>query len=175
MQPLQPGYEIRSARPNDLPLLASIEQSAATRFLNTPYAFLLNASPLPLELIQQQFQAGQIWVAIHQPDTVVGYALTRPIGPILYLQEIDIEPHHGQKGLGTALINTIKSWAKQSGHTVMSLSTFRDIPWNAPFYAKLGFRILNSSELTPSFQQIRQQEQDAGLPIADRVIMHCEL
>jgi GNAT superfamily N-acetyltransferase len=175
MKPLASGYEIRSARPNDLPLLARIEQSAATRFLNTPYAFLLNAQPLPPDLIQQQFQTGQIWVAIHQPNTLIGYALTRPIDHTIYLQEIDIEPQHGQKGLGTALINTIKSWANQSGHTVMSLSTFRDIPWNAPFYAKLGFRILTPSELTPSFQQIRQQEQDAGLPIADRVIMQCEL
>jgi hypothetical protein len=57
----------------------------------------------------------------------------------------------------------------------MSLSTFRDIPWNAPFYAKLGFRILDESELTEGFQQIRRQEHESGLPITHRVIMYCEL
>jgi GNAT superfamily N-acetyltransferase len=93
----------------------------------------------------------------------------------LYLQEIDIEPKHGQKGLGSALVDTVRSWAKLSGYSVISLSTFRDIPWNAPFYSKLGFGILDESELTEGFQQIRRQEKASGLPISERVIMHCEL
>jgi GNAT superfamily N-acetyltransferase len=110
----------------------------------------------------------------HQ-DTVVGYAITREVDDTLYLQEIDIEPQHGQKGLGSALVDTVRSWAKLSGYSVMSLSTFRDIPWNAPFYSKLGFVILDESFLTAGFQQIRSQENASGLPISERVIMHCEL
>jgi GNAT superfamily N-acetyltransferase len=175
MQTLELGYSIRSARIEELTLLAHIEQSAAIRFLDTPYSFLVDATPLPLDFVQQRFQAGQVWVAVDQQDTVIGFAITREVDDTLYLQEIDIEPQHGQKGLGYALVDTIRSWAKLSGYAVMSLSTFRDIPWNAPFYAKLGFRILDESELTAGFQQIRWQEREAGLPISDRVIMHCEL
>jgi GNAT superfamily N-acetyltransferase len=125
--------------------------------------------------MQQRFQAGQVWVVVDRRDTVIGYAVTREIDDTLYLQEIDIEPKHGQKGLGYTLVDTVRSWAKLAGYSVMSLSTFRDIPWNAPFYSKLGFRILDESELTAGFQQIRQQEREAGLPISERVIMHCEL
>ncbi|OUL32873.1 hypothetical protein BV372_18135 [Nostoc sp. T09] len=61
------------------------------------------------------------------------------------------------------------------GYPIASLSTFRDIPWNSPFYWKLGFHVLDESELTAGFQQIRLQKAEAGLPIADRVIMQCEL
>jgi GNAT superfamily N-acetyltransferase len=175
MQTLESGYAIRSARVEELTLLAHIEQSAAIRFLDTPYAFLVDAKPLPLEFVQQRFQAGQVWVAVDQQDTVIGFALAREVDGTLYLQEIDIEPKHGQKGLGYALVDTVRSWANLSDYGVMSLSTFRDIPWNAPFYSKLGFRILDESELTAGFQQIRWQEREAGLPISDRVIMHCEL
>jgi GNAT superfamily N-acetyltransferase len=175
MQTLESGYAIRSAQVEELTLLAHIEQSAAIRFLDTPYAFLVDAKPLPLDFVQQRFQAGQVWVVVDQKNTVIGYAVTREVDDTLYLQEIDIEPKHGRKGLGYALVNTVRSWAKLSGYVVMSLSTFRDIPWNAPFYSKLGFRILDRSELTAGFQQIRMQEHEAGLPVSERVIMHCEL
>jgi GNAT superfamily N-acetyltransferase len=175
MKTLEPGYKIRSARVEELTLLTQIEALAAVRFLNTPYAFLVEADSLPLDFIQQRFQAGQVWVAVDQQDRVVGYAVTREVDRTLYLQEIDVEPAHGQRGLGSALVHYVRAWAKQSHYDVMSLSTFRDIPWNAPFYSKLGFRILDESELTAGFQQIRRQEDEAGLPISERVIMHCEL
>jgi GNAT superfamily N-acetyltransferase len=171
---IKSGYTIRPARVEELTLLADIERSAAIRFLDTPYAFLVNAEPLPLEFVRQRFQAGQVWVAVER-QVVIGYAITREVEETLYLQEIDIEPEHGQRGLGTALLETIRAWAALAGYGVLSLSTFRDIPWNAPFYAKLGFRILDESDLNAGFQQIRQQELAAGLPIADRVIMYCDL
>jgi GNAT superfamily N-acetyltransferase len=172
---LKSGYTIRSAQIEELPRLAKIEQAAAIRFRDTPYAFLVDGEPLPIEFIQQRFQAGQVWVAVDRNDIVIGFAITREVDRTLYLQEIDIAPEHGQQGIGSALIETVQVWGKGLGYAVMSLSTFRDLPWNAPFYTKLGFRILDESELTPEFQQIREHEREAGLPIADRVIMQCDL
>jgi GNAT superfamily N-acetyltransferase len=169
------GYTIRSAQIEELPRLAKIEQAAAIRFRETPYAFLADGEPLPIEFIEQRFQAGQVWVAVDRDDIVIGFAITREVDRTLYLQEIDIAPEHGQRGIGKALVETVQTWGSRSGYTVMSLSTFRDLPWNAPFYAKLGFRILDEAELTPGFKQIRTHEQEAGLPIGDRVIMQCDL
>jgi hypothetical protein len=57
------AYQIRVARVEELPLLSHIERSAAGLFLDTPYSFLVNADPLPLDFVQQRFQAGQVWVA----------------------------------------------------------------------------------------------------------------
>ncbi|MBW4457630.1 MAG: GNAT family N-acetyltransferase [Nostoc indistinguendum CM1-VF10] len=54
--------------------------------------------------------------------------------------QIDVAPEHGQRGIGSALVGTVCTWAKQQGYRIVSLSTFRDIPWNAPFYSKLGFQ-----------------------------------
>jgi hypothetical protein len=66
-------------------------------------------------------------------------------------------------------------WAKRQNYRRILLSTFRDIEWNAPFYAKLGFQILAEVELTAGFQQIRRKEAEAGLPIDQRVIMYRDL
>ena len=172
---LESGYTIRFARAEELTLLAQIERSAAILFIDTPYAFLVNAEPLSLDFVQQRFQAGQLWVAVDRDDVVVGFAITREVDRTIYLQEIDVDPKHGQRGLGTALIETISDWAQFHRHDTISLSTFSDLPWNAPFYAKLVFRMLEESELTIGFQQIRRQELEAGLPISERVIMDRQL
>jgi GNAT superfamily N-acetyltransferase len=177
------GYQIRAARVEELPLLAQIEQSAASLFLDTPYAWLANAESLPLAFVQQQFQAGWVSVAVDLDQTVVGAAIAREVDDTLYLQQIDVIPAHGRRGIGSALVKAIFERAKQQGYSIVSLSTFRDLPWNAPFYSKLGFHILDESDLTAGFQQIRLQECEAGLPISvggaspleNRVIMHCEL
>ncbi|MGG6294647.1 GNAT family N-acetyltransferase [Leptolyngbya sp. AN02str] len=86
-------------------------------------------------------------------------------------KELDVLPAHGRQGLGRALVETVCQWAQQQGCQEMTLSTFRDIPWNAPFYAKLGFRLMDDSALTPALREIQQQEADYGLPIDDRVFM----
>ncbi len=175
MRILESGYTIRSARIEELTMLAQVERSAAVLFLDTPYAFLANNDPLSLDFVQQRFQAGQVWVAVNKQDVVVGFAITREVDDTIYLQEMDVDPEHGRRGLGSALVETVCTWAELQSYKAISLSTFRDLPWNAPFYAKLGFRILYESELSISFQQIRQQEMEAGLPISDRVIMYYEL
>jgi predicted N-acetyltransferase YhbS len=171
MTVLKIGYQIRSARMGELPLLSGIEQSAAKLFLDTPYAFLVNDEPLSLDFVQQQFSAERVWVAVDCHETVVGYAIAHEVDNTLYLQQIDVEPEHGRRGIGSALVNTVCDRAKQQGYEIVSLSTFRDLPWNAPFYSKLGFRVLGEAELTIGFQQIRLKELAAGLPIVDRVIM----
>jgi predicted N-acetyltransferase YhbS len=164
--------QIRPARFEELPMLSQIEQSAARLFLDTPYAFLVNDDPLSLDFVQQQFRAGRVWVAVDCHEIVVGYAIAREVDNTLYLQQIDVEPLHGRRGIGSALITTVCDWAQQQGYEIVSLSTFREILWNAPFYSKLGFHPVDEAELTTGFQQIRLQELAAGLPVFDRVIMY---
>ncbi|HEY9664954.1 MAG TPA: GNAT family N-acetyltransferase, partial [Allocoleopsis sp.] len=118
MKTLKARYKIRSARFEELALLASIELAAAKLFLGTPYSFLVNAAPLPLDLVQQRFKAGQVWVAADSRNGVVGYALTQEVDATLYLQQIDVDPAHGRRGIGSALVNTVLAWAKRQGYSV---------------------------------------------------------
>lgn len=172
MSNLPSGYQIRAAQIEDLATLADIERAAAELFRETPYCFLVDAEPLPLDFVKQRFYEGRVWVAVDEGDAPVGYAIAHDVDGTAYLQEIDVHPLHGQKGIGRKLIETVCTWAKHHGYDMVSLSTFRDIVWNAPFYAKLGFRILDEAEITSGFQKIQKKEAEAGLPIRDRVIMY---
>jgi ribosomal protein S18 acetylase RimI-like enzyme len=175
MMPLFFRYEIRSARIEDLVKLAEIEQAAATLFRDTPYAFLVDAEPLPLNFVIQQFQAERVWVAVDDRDQAVGYAIAQEVDGNAYLQQIDVHPTHGRRGIGRKLVERVCVWAKHQSYQKILLSTFLDVEWNAPFYAKLGFQILAEDDLTSGFQQIRRREAEAGLPIDRRIIMYREL
>jgi predicted N-acetyltransferase YhbS len=168
---MKSDYKIRPIRIEELPLLAQIERSAAVLFLDTSYAFVVDAEPLQLDFVRQQFQAGWVWVAVDLYQIVVGYAIAREVDGTLYLQQLDVAPEHGRRGIGSALVEVVCDRAKQQGYQIVSLSTFRDIPWNAPFYFKLGFRPIDEADLTDGFQQIGIQEAKAGLPRSARVVM----
>lgn len=50
-----------------------------------------------------------------------------------------------------------------------------DIPWNGPYYARLGFRTLDLATITPGLQAVRQGEAEAGLPMEHRICMQLDL
>lgn len=175
MSTLPPGYRIRAAQIENLATLADIERAASKLFRDTPYSFLVDSEPLPLDFVKQQFREGRVWVAVDERDAPVGYAVVQEVDENVYLQQIDVYLSHGRRGIGRELVETVCVWAKHHNYHRVLLSTFRAIEWNAPFYAKLGFRILDEAELTSGFQQIRRREAEAGLPICERVIMCREL
>ncbi len=159
----------------DLAKLAAIECAAATLFQDTPYAFLVDDAPLSLDFVTQQFAAGRVWVAVAARAKIIGYALAQEIDGEAYLRQIDVLPTYGRRGIGRKLVERVCVWATEQNYRRILLSTFLDIKWNAPFYAKLGFEILTEHELSAGLQQIRRKEVEAGLPIDRRAIMSREL
>jgi GNAT superfamily N-acetyltransferase len=88
-----------------------------------------------------------------------------------HLEEIDVHPAHGRRGLGTRLVMEICNWATSAGYRSVTLTTFREIPWNMPFYARLGFEEIPSYELSPALLAVIKDETNRGLDPALRVTM----
>ena len=122
------------------------------------------------EDFQTYWQAGCLWVAI-EDQRPVGFIAVSIIDNHLHIDEVDVLPNYGRRGIGRALINAASKWAIQKGLTSITLSTQNNVPWNAPFYTKLGFTIMPESEWTASYRAIRQHEADLGFPMDDRVLM----
>lgn len=161
---------IRSARPSDLASLADIERSAAERFRGTPLAWAADGDPLPHAELAQAQSAGLLWVA--QPDDQVrGFALARPMGADLFLAEMSVAlPWQGQ-GLGRALMQAVLAHARAAGqYGAVVLTTDRELPWNAPFYRRLGFAE-QPVPRSPFLQARLQAEAAAGFDPARRCAM----
>jgi GNAT superfamily N-acetyltransferase len=166
------AYTIRPARPDDLPALPAIERAAASLFRATPFAFIADF-PLASESIDLAQE--RVWVAVAADDRPVGFAIAHPLDGCAYLHELDVHPNHARRGLGRRLVQAVAAWARQTNAAAVTLRTFRDIPWNGPFYASLGFRLLSNDELSPGLRAIRDAEAEGGLPAIHRVCMRLEL
>ena len=114
---------------------------------------------------------GRLWVALAD-GTPVGFVLVDllPSG-LPHLEELSVDPRHGRRGVGAALVRAACEWAARSGHPELSLTTFRDVPWNLPFYARLGFEEVPRDELRPELVEILRDEASRGLDPLRRAVM----
>jgi len=167
-------YSIVGARPRDVPALAAIERAAARLLEGHAPDSVLNETTDERELLDAQAE-GRLWVALVD-DVPVGFALVAMLDNGLpHLEEIDVDPQHGQRGLGTALVRSVCEWASRSGHSELTLTTFRALPWNMPFYCRLGFEDIPPEQLSPELAAIVRDEATRGLDPARRVVMRYRL
>ncbi len=167
---MSPKYLIRLAGVEDVPALAEIELAALQLF----DGYGLDSVPAdntPLETLAHAALEGHLWVA-DAGDTPVGFVLVEMLASDLpHLEEIDVHPSHGRRGLGTALVRKACDWATSSGFDSLTLTTFRAIPWNAPFYVRLGFEELSRDTLRPELAALVAAEARRGLDPTIRVVM----
>jgi GNAT superfamily N-acetyltransferase len=163
-------YRIAAARPRDLPLLPAIELAAATLLAGHAPASVLAETTTRAALEEAQ-QRGHLWVALAD-GVPVGFAHIEVLEPgIAHLEEVDVHPEHGRRGLGRRLILAVCQWAATNGYSWVTLTTFRDVPWNMPFYARLGFEEMPPNELTPALLSVVDDETRRGLDPSRRVTM----
>jgi GNAT superfamily N-acetyltransferase len=167
-------YVVRLAGPEHVDKLPDIERAAATRFGDSlPESVLAHVTPRDNLATAQQ--AGLLWVALEPEGTPVGFAVASIRGRRVHLEELDVLPEYGRKGIGTALLAAIEDHALASDCIEMTLTTFRDVPWNAPFYARVGFEVIPDHELEPEFIRRLADEAALGLDRSRRVAMRMSL
>ncbi len=131
-------------------------------------------APFSPDELETYVEAGQAWVAV-EGHTVVGYLIVDIVDGCAHIEEVDVLPSAGGRGHGVRLIETVTEWARSAGLAGVTLTTFQDVPWNAPWYSRRGFRVLPDHELTPGLRRRRSLEEAQGLPADLRVVMRFDL
>ena len=167
---MMPNYTIVRARTQDLAHLRHVELAAARLLSGYAPESVLTETTSHEELLRAAVD-GLLWVALAD-DLPVGFAHVEVIDPTTaHLEEIDVLPAHGRRGLGTRLVTTVCSWAGTRGFESVTLTTFRDVPWNMPFYERLGFEVVPTSALSPALRAVVDDETRRGLDPLQRVVM----
>jgi GNAT superfamily N-acetyltransferase len=166
---------IRPASPGDAPVLREIERLAGERFRDVGMPEIADDEPLSLEVLAGHARAGRSWVALGSAGTPVGYVLVDVVDGGAHIEQVSVRPDHQGAGVGRALIDQVRTWALGSGMDALTLTTFGDVPWNAPLYEHLGFRVLTESDLGPEMRALRDAETAHGLDPARRVCMRMDL
>lgn len=168
-------YRIRRARPDEVPRLRAIEDAAGAMFSGLGLVDEALDVSFPLDELARLVGMGLVWVACPEDDVPVGVVIASVREGAVYIEELDVLPEHGRRGLGARLLEWACTWARTHGHPAVTLSTFRDVPWNGPFYRRHGFRDLRPVEWTPGMRAIREQEARHGLTVEARVFMRRDL
>ena len=164
MSDLPEGYSITAAEQEDIPALIAVDKAASTLFEPTgllqPEAL---ADHVPAHVFETEIAAGNVFVARNQHNWAVGFALIGLRGNGLYLDQVSVNPDYGRKGIGRSLVIRVLTEAEIRKLPHVSLSTFKTVPWNGPFYASMGFREIPHEKLEPYMLEI----EDAQRPLMD--------
>lgn len=171
---MKDGYRITLAKPEHLAALSAIERAAANVFPEGMIPEAVKDYVLSLDEFNNALAQKTLWVAITSDQQPVGFALATvdECSKSANLAELDVDPTHQQKGIGKALVQTVINWARQEGLQSLSLTTFSNVRWNAPFYEKMGFRQLSRPELSSALHGALTKEAELGLK--NRVAMRLE-
>lgn len=166
-------YVLRDARADDLGALPDIEREAAMLFAPWGLDALFATSTTPLDVLHEGLARGGLIVAARRDvDLPVGFALWQRVDWHAHLDELDVHPEHGRRGLGGALLRETMARARAAGLARLTLATMREVPFNGPWYRRAhGFRELREGELGPGLRTIFERELVGGYPIDARVFL----
>ena len=166
---------IRPAELHDLPRLQDIERAAGAAFRELGMAAVADDDPPTLEHLARYQARGRAWVATADQagddTTAVAYLLVDVVDGAAHVEQVSVDPRHARQGLGRRLIDTAAAWAVQQGLVAVTLTTFAEVPWNAPYYARLGFSVIPEADVGPGLLAVRRHEHDLGLDVWPRLSM----
>jgi GNAT superfamily N-acetyltransferase len=161
---------IRVPDASELEQLRDIERAAGALFVDVGMPDIAADESFTVEELTAYLDEGHIWVVVVN-DTPAGYALIDIVDDNVHLEQLSVHPKHGRRGHGAALLEHVCTWAGDNGHHAVTLTTFEHVEWNAPYYARHGFRVMAEAELGPGLQQLRDEETRHGLDPTLRVVM----
>ena len=165
------GTLIRAARPEELSTLQDIEVAAGAMFLNLGMGGIAEDPPPELSDLAAHQRAGHILVATDTVDLPVAYLILEELDGWAHIDQVTVHPDHARQGLGRSLILEAGRWAAKRGLQGLTLTTFRDIPWNAPYYRRLGFKEVPENHWSAGIRRVVAAETAHGLNRWPRVVM----
>lgn len=167
-------YSIRLAEDTDVIALPAIECAAAKMF--EPYLSWLCISADVMEgltthrFLEKAQAEGRLWVGVVEKRPV-GFVVFKFLSLCCFVVELDVHPSYGRRGIGSALMKACCAAAKQKGFDQVILTTFRQVPWNVPFYEKLGFEVLPELLWSLEIRAIVEHEARYGFAPEKRAVM----
>jgi GNAT superfamily N-acetyltransferase len=161
---------IRPARPDELETLRELEIAAGAPFRDLGMDLIADDTPPSTVVLRGALDRGGLWV-IEDGGAVAGYLMDDVVDGGPHLEQVSVHPDHARRGLGARLVEDLVARARADGHHAVTLTTFVDVPWNGPYYVRLGFRPLADDELGPGLRAIRRAEAARGLDRWPRLAM----
>jgi ribosomal protein S18 acetylase RimI-like enzyme len=158
-----PLLHIRPARRSDLADLAVLEIEAGQLFHTVDLAEVAGHVP-DQEALRRSHEQGLVWVAEHHGE-IAGYVVATVVDGNAHIEQVSVAPAYARQGVGRQLISHVEEWGRRDDRPATTLTTFRDVPWNGPYYERLGYREVPAAEIASELAAALTHE--ASLPGID--------
>lgn len=166
---------IRAATTSDAPQLQDVERLASQQFREVGLPQVADDDPGSTDELSSYALDERSWVALDDNGAIVGYVLVDVVDGNAHVEQVSVLPDHQGLGVGRALLERVQIWALAQQRQAVTLTTFADVPWNAPLYTHLGFRTLDEAEIGPELRALRDAESAHGFDPSKRVCMRLDL
>lgn len=157
------SLSIRPASRADLADLATLEVEAGQIFRSVGMPEVAEHAS-DMNALRNSQKLGRIWIAEVNAG-IAGYIVATVVDGNAHIEQVSVSPAHARQGVGRQLIGHIESWGRDYDLPASTLTTFRDVPWNGPYYRRLGYRMLAVSEI--GTELAAAIEHEASLPGID--------
>ena len=167
---------VRRAEARDAELLPAIEHSAGTLFNDWPeLAWIADGEDLSVERYREIIAEGASWVAVNADDRPLAFLIATVEEDALHIWELGVHRNAQRQGIGRMLLAEAIDVARRRELGAVTLTTFRDVPWNAPFYSTLGFEELSGATAGDRLRRALRRDSELGLPADMRCAMNLSL
>ncbi|MFD8801406.1 GNAT family N-acetyltransferase [Streptomyces atroolivaceus] len=166
---------IRPVDIDEIPLLQDIERAAGQCFRGVGMAEIAEDEPLLVSELARCRSNGLAWVAVDAADVPVAYLIAEHVDGNLHVEQVSVHPDQARRAIGRSLLNHLADHAAASDVPALTLTTFAEVAWNGPYYARCGFRTLDDSGIGPGLREIRRRETAHGLDRWPRICMRRDL
>jgi ribosomal protein S18 acetylase RimI-like enzyme len=154
---------IRPATEGDLQRLVVVEVEAGQVFRTVGMTRVAEDVPQISEL-RAALETNRLWVT-EVGSEVAGYITGEVLDGNAHIAQVSVAPAYAGRALGRALIEFVEDWGRAAGRPATTLTTFRDVPWNGPYYSRLGYHVLPEEDVGPELA--RTMTHEASLPGID--------
>lgn len=169
------GGPIRPATEAEIPVLQEIERRAGAPFAAVGMTAVADDDPPHADTLREYITAGRAWVSPDETGRAIGYLVLGMVDGEPHVDQVSVDPAHAGLRIGKRLIDHAVRWAKDRGLHEITLTTFTHVPWNGPYYERLGFSYIPPADETPELRAIRAAEIAHGLDEWPRACMRADL
>jgi N-acetylglutamate synthase-like GNAT family acetyltransferase len=155
--------------------MQDIERAAGSWFREIGMPEIADDEPLSVHELARYQRDQRAWVAADDDGVPVAYLIADIVDGDMHIEQVSVHPRAARRKIGGMLLDHAAASAAASGIGALTLTTFAEVPWNAPYYARCGFRVLDDSQLSPGMRAIWDREIAHGLHRWPRVFMRRDL
>jgi GNAT superfamily N-acetyltransferase len=164
---------IRLGRPDELALVTAIDDDASELFGAAGLSMAHLRADHPFVLDEQRRWAAAIdrrslFVACGTDGVAVGFASLGSVDGDCHLDQLAVLRPWMRRGVGRALLGQAIDWARGRA---LWLTTYAHLPWNRPYYERMGFSVVPEALCGPDIRALLDDERNALPAPEQRVAM----